>query len=499
MKLKITVIAALLFAYWSGFALNPQVEKNTAVELKLTVDEDSSIEDQAKSLIKKQEELFKDYLYQLNGAPLRDDVKKFAKSNKGIFKNSNQFFLENKKIDSLLSAYNKNKQSYKKITKLGFKPIFKSLLVSRKKDLASIELLYRSLEKPVNVKTSADQYSATTESEVRTIVTSKRNAGKSIARYKLIMKWEGDIKNNDNLSTPALVTLIIQKIDFLTEEIPQMQMVATNLIEQYYQNLSAKNWDAVIIPQEWRNVLEKSVKIEADPAAKINVPLPDSRIFTVEKENLKPVKVNVDPAQFMEKGASYDQTNEAYYKLSLTFTIEINNDLKTGEIVDVKYREEAFKKPELKEEPNMQMVREEEAKKVVEDFAAKLIKYASVNAKEKVGLKAGLIEMFESKNSIVEVSHLRNDKEIIKNVPIEEYCSRLGVAEIIIKWKDFVLYPDYTAAERSFNQKFHNRNSGYCDFTDKRLHLKYDNDKEKFVITKISIERETTINCPDKK
>jgi len=486
MKLKVKIIATLLFAYWSGFALNPQVEENF-----------TSIDEQAKSLIKKQEDLFKDYLYQLNGAPLRDDVKKFSKSIKGVLKNSNQFFLENNKINPLLGKYNKKKQSYKPVPKLGFQPIFKSLLTSRKKGLTDIEFVFHPIDKPVSVRTSADQYSATTESEVRTIVTSKRNSSKSIARYKLIMKWEGDVKGA-NLSTPKLTNLIIQRIDFLTEEKPQMQIAATELIEQYYQNLSARNWEAVTIPQEWKTILETSAKIEIDPAGTINVPLPDSRTFTVNPENLKTVKVNIDPAQFMEDGASYDQTNEAWYKLGLTFTIEINNDLKTGQIVDVKYHEEASKKPERQAVPDKQMVRQEKAKKAAENFAAKLIEYAAAKAKEKPGLRAGLIGFFENKNSIVEVSLLRNNVETIREVTIDSYCSRMGVAEIIIKWGDCVFDPDYNTAEYPFNQKFDNKQTGYCDFTDKRLHLKYDDDKEDFVITKISIERETTKDCPEK-
>ena len=501
MKLKFKIAAILLFAYCSGFALNPQVEKNATAEPQSAIDEDlTDIDDQAKSLIKKQEELFRDYLYQLNGAPLKNDVKKFAKSIKGILKNSNQFFLENRKIDSLLGAYNKNKQSYKKITKLDFKPVFKSLLVSRKKDLANIELVYRSIEKPVNVKSSADQYSATTESEVRTIVTSKRNASTSIARYKLIMKWEGDIKDN-NLGTPKLVTLIIQRIDFLTEEKPLMQIAANGLIEQYYQDLSARNWESIIIPQQWKSVLENSVRIEVDPAGTVNVPLPESRVFTVEGDYLKTVKVNVDPTQFMEEGMSYDQTSEAYYKLGFTFTIEINNDLKTGQIIDVKYHEEAFKKPERKAEvPNKRKEMEAEAKKVAENFAEKLIKFAaSNNAKEKAGLRTELMGMFENEKSIVEVSYLSNNKEIInRKGTIRDYTSRMRVANITIEWLDFILQPDFKA-EYLFKQKFDNKISGYCDYTIKKLHLKYDDNKATYVITKLSLEEKSTKECKDKK
>ena len=185
----------------------------------------------------------------------------------------------------------------------------------------------------------------------------------SIASNRITMVWDGrihlvdgQINNKRTISPPILRTIIIGS------EIPpppfdgeQVQSLAKDLIEEYYNNLqSPDNRFAVLAPEipnkeKFEELLENNINIELE--GNISVPVLSEPTQTIDVSTVPIVRFFVDSAPFITEDISEYSSTEAYHQLALTFTV----DFEANEITRVVFRENFVPpvlapKPEIEEE-----------------------------------------------------------------------------------------------------------------------------------------------------
>jgi hypothetical protein len=408
----------------------------------------------------------------------------------GIEKDSpeNQFILEKsgevktllglKKDDALTlrAVYNKAIQGLKKKEVVEY--TFDYQLVSSDDGVAKKETKGKN-----KGKVSETKFVYTTINQVYAVV--KKGDVGSNAKYDVTFKWLAELNTGKNAETRPVekVTLTSVKateIPFLASEKNTMQATAKKLVEDWYANLKAEDFPKY-----------RALQVKAN-AGDISVELPNSKNITVAKA--PSIKVNIDPVSHFTTDAMFYENPEAYYTLTPTFTIAINDDLKTGEIKKVDYKEENLQKPETDAEKLAKWNNQKAAASTAaENFANKLSAYTQNPNKES---KAGLEGMFINKKSVVEVSNVsKQGKERIDKRTVEQYFSRLKGINMKVVLEEPVFENSLEIVIFPFNQEFNGK--VYCDYTDKELHLKYDADKSEYFIEKIVVKPNSTKLCAE--
>jgi len=172
-----------------------------------------------------------------------------------------------------------------------------------------------------------DTYTVITRAEVA-IEASRQGADNSVAKNYLTLNWEVLIRRNragaiDTRSSRATLSSVTVEpaTGFFESEMQQMQTIAENLINGYFQALRDGRFATIEIPIEWINPLQNSVRRETE--GNVFVSLPSSSSFDVR--TVPDLKIFVD--------------QEAFHRVDLGFNISIDDDLRSGRITRVDYRE----------------------------------------------------------------------------------------------------------------------------------------------------------------
>jgi hypothetical protein len=191
-----------------------------------------------------------------------------------------------------------------------------------------------------------DTYVVTTQAEV-TVEASLQGMQTSLAKNNLTLTWDVLIKLDRSGAIDARgsrATLnsiaVAPTTGFFESDRQQMQSFAETLINNYYQTIQDGRFASIEIPDEWRNTLQNSTRRERD--GNISVSLPSSTSFDVR--TVPDLKIFVD--------------QEAFYRIDMGFSIVINEDLSSGRITRVDFRElespiVAVQEEELEPEPVM--------------------------------------------------------------------------------------------------------------------------------------------------
>ena len=179
-----------------------------------------------------------------------------------------------------------------------------------------------------------DVYVVTTTAAVL-VEASKVGAMTSFARNNLTLSWDVAVSINKKTgavdtraSRAILKSIFVERVPgFFPAEQQQMREVTEKLIKDYYQSLKDAKWSAVEIPDEWKSPLQASVKRETE--GDIVMYLPNSTFFDVNTVPTLNIYVN----------------SEEYHKVALGFSIDIDDDLKSGRIISVSYTE--LEKPQI--------------------------------------------------------------------------------------------------------------------------------------------------------
>jgi len=177
---------------------------------------------------------------------------------------------------------------------------------------------------------------------------SKKNLPPSVAKNELILTWEV-------VETKKQMQAILQSIeskfvaDFFEEEKLFMQETAERLIKRYFQNLQENRFAALKMPNDLRELADKSVKVEIlGNLNDIHVPLPNELNFRVTA--LPAVNIFVNPAPYMSEDRSRYLDNDAFHTVNLTFDVAFKEDLKSGSITPKIVNPIAFTQPKLRDD-----------------------------------------------------------------------------------------------------------------------------------------------------
>lgn len=328
-----------------------------------------------------------------------------------------------------------------------------------------------------------------TKCEVNTVA-SKADTLSSNAKYSVTLNWQVTLETKESkkgkVKSIELVSVSTDEIPYLALEKQQMKTTAEKLIKEWYANVSA---DQLASEVEGYTIVN-CASINDDKTV-VNAPNnPVGIVVAGESE----IKLDLNPDQFIEPYDRMLYTNpKAYYVLSPKFTIDINDDLKTGEIKSVSYSKKLYK-PETDDAKKERWEKQKNAAdKTANTFAEQLSNYASATSvPDRKAIRAELDELFVDANVIVEVSNLsKQGKEKIEERKVAQYLSRFRASKLNIDVNS-ANFTDETFAEISYpiNQEYFSKT--YNDFTVKSISVKYDEAKDTFLINHITVKPNST-------
>lgn len=246
--------------------------------------------------------------------------------------NQTQFLIEKKKTAKLLGT---KKGSY------SLAKIYNKLVEMSKKKKLDIGLDYIPNDNPLLLRARNKQY-YTYKTTAALIVEASANEQTSNTRNELTLIWMVETDNQkEKIKSIQLTSLKAKPVSgFFEYENQQIQQVAKNLIEKYYQNLLSRSWKAVLAPEilnkkEIEDYLKNSTQIGS--SGNVRVPLFNSQTIMVNEGNVPSLIIYA---------AEKEQT------FGLTFNIKVNDSLTDGEITKVVYRRlETFEEPTFVPEP----------------------------------------------------------------------------------------------------------------------------------------------------
>ena len=309
--------------------------------------------------------------------------------------------------------------------------------------------------------------------------------GESNVKYLVMFNWEVEVKKDKktgkySAKNHTLVSSKATSVQFLDSDKREMKTAVQNAIAEWYQNipqtLDQKYVDQAISP------------IEAIPVSReeISVKLPKSRDIG-EVRGPKIITIAIDPKPQIEGNEQLYSNPQAFLKVTPVFAVSVDKSNKKANINSVRYETETI----WPKTDAMKVELKNKADAVVEEFAQRLSSYVSERDAEK---KAEIEELFNVEGNEVEVSYLRqNGTERITKKPVQKYLSLLKGSDLKIvvdKDKAEVLDANFQSLEYTVNQEFHSK--PYSDHTQKTIYLTYDQEKDTFVIDKITVVRNST-------
>ena len=295
-----------------------------------------------------------------------------------------------------------------------------------------------------------------------------------MADGKKVKQVVGYVQNG----TPVLMSSVAQPIKYLTSEKKAMRDVAKKAIVEWYANiphrLDKQYAEQSITTIDAMNISPNDVKFN----------LPEGQSFVVS--DVPTIKVNIDPYQFIESSNESVYTDPSSYMiLAPTFDVYVDDTFNNAKIV-VSYAVKDVVKPIADKEKEL---RRNGAHATILEIADKLSLYVVDSC---VDSKLAIANMFTTHQSSIEVSYLpKYGSEKIKTDSVQEYLSLLKGQSL--KWTIDsleVVNSNWDALIYTIGQNYHSKR--YSDYTQKRVHLKYDETKGAYVIDKIEVVRNST-------
>lgn len=296
----------------------------------------------------------------------------------------------------------------------------------------------------------------------------------SDVEYTVTFGWEVKITSDSvkKASDVTLVSVAAEQKPYTRNEIASMQAAAQKAIADWYAELPS-NLD--------KKYADEAVGLTAMTVGRgnINGSLNGKSYTSTEVPD---IKINVPFKVKPEEGAFYDANPMATYQLTPTFTVTINNDLKTAKVTDVKLVQGATKNPI---DNGTKEARKKAALAVAQNFGNKLSAYVENPTMDKTELE----NMFVDKKSVVEVSNVsKQGFEKITTRPVDQYFTRLKATGMQIVLGTPIESGNMEEIVYPFNQGYDSKT--YSDYTDKELHLKYINGT--YLIEKIAVKPNST-------
>jgi hypothetical protein len=288
----------------------------------------SEVQNEAQRVLKVQDEVFKNYLFQLNAeAP---SVKfNFPKR----FNFPQQFFIEDNKVDTLLGIFNTRRLDYTKDR--SFNGMFNNLLTI--KDSLKIEVTYFPIGNP---KFDVKRQIGTTESEVLIVVSSHDGKLQSITRNKLTLSWNIKVNDDNSIATPTLTSIEAKSINLTSKEKEELKNKATELLGNFYADLES---NFAKISDEYMKLWFTVNTLIEKGKGNIVIEVPQE---TVVIKSVPTVIIRYPSGEAAE-GFVFVEPTEHYREVQLTFTI----DPLVEQIANVEFKEIKFVKPEEKARP----------------------------------------------------------------------------------------------------------------------------------------------------
>ena len=329
------------------------------------------------------------------------------------------------------------------------------------------------------------------------VVSSVKKDGNVIGetKYDVTLAWQGKVaknKNTGNFDVKGIKLVSVNQNRNFDDEMIKMQKAIEELIEGYYNNLEASNWNEVFTPEVpdievVKPLLEKSIEIKRETNEfKYAAPDPQSETFTTTENSVPVIEIYVDPVpHFKDEAYFYPAEAKAYHLCDLTFTIAFDKEY-NGEITKVEYKHLGFNPPMIDEElKTAWQGKSRSAQDLANLFKSKIEICNDSKARTE------LIAMF-TKNGMVEVGFV-NGEEKVRTRTARQYFSNMRCKSMSINYeKKEILNNDINTIVYSFLQKY---TGTFTDCTNKKLYLKYDEKEGKYFIEKIEVVKGSTIKC----
>lgn len=315
-------------------------------------------------------------------------------------------------------------------------------------------------------------------------------AGVSDVRYNVTFTWEVKVKEVSERigkktvvvkykpqGTPTLVSSAATPISFLRSEQNKMMNAARKAITEWYANLPET------LDKQYAEQSVTAIEAMIVSPDKIGINMPYSQNFTVT--DVPTITVDIDPYQFIKEEDRPLYTNpEAQMVITPVFNISVDDSFENAEI-SVSYTVKV-------NEPITDSVKVERsiaAGAFIAELTDQLSSYVTSRDAEQ---KAVIENMFETTESIVEVSHLpKRGPEKIKEESAKKYLSLLKGTALNISTDNIeVVTSNWDSLIYTVNQEY--RSKTYSDYTQKRVYLIYDSTKDAYLINKIEVVPNST-------
>jgi len=381
------------------------------------------------------------------------------------------------------------------IKKPNLKKVYKYLLKSKPQVTTEFSFDSIGISKHPSVK-KGKSFTVKTKSDVKTVV-KKDGIVIGETSYDVTFAWKGRVAKNKktgNYNVKCIkLTSVNQERNF-DKEMMKMKKSIEELIKGYYNDLEARNWNAVFAPEipdieVVKPLLQKSIEIKRETNDfKFAAPDPQSETFTTSEKEVPVIEIYLDPTPyFKDESYFYPENAKAYHLLDLTFTIDFDKDY-NGKLTKVEYKHLGFNPPKIDEgRRTAWRDKNNNAQEVANNFKNKMEICDNPKVREDV------LKMF-AKDGVVEVSFV-NGEEKIKTRNVREYLSNLRCKKMTITFeKKEILNNDINNIVYTFLQKYTGK---FTDCTNKKLYLKYDEKVGKYFIEKVEVVKGSTVKCEE--
>ncbi|MBP5241221.1 MAG: hypothetical protein J6Z26_04870 [Bacteroidales bacterium] len=362
---------------------------------------------------------------------------------------------------------------------------------------------------------NAEKNCYTTTHEVK--VNAKKGNATSTVRNRVVIKWEvdykaydpsnhkwtADIKGTKVKKTPVnIVSISTQAIDLISSE---KSTIASNInaaIREWYGNinnnfqhnkagLNRGECNPIVIKED---LSKKSFVSTNDISSRQPITVKSAPDFVVYSNN---------PYNHINPGEEFKYTNpEAFWKVQPTFNVTV--DMETFQVTNIEpsYKN-TFKAPET---DGQKMAKLNAAASVARNYANKVNQYAQASkGKEKTQMKNEILSMFANPKansiqfSLIKKNGTEMQKYIDKPTTPKSYIEHLPACEFSLD-KEFAYFGENTDEVivdyiQTYKQIYPEKYKGnkYADKTHKSIYLKYDAEKDTWLINKITAEKGSTV------
>lgn len=354
----------------------------------------------------------------------------------------------------------------------------------------------------------------TSTHEVKAIAT--KNNVKSIVRNRVTIKWivdwsKYDPKNNEwkkgsfgeKGKAINIVSVSTQEIDLISSERATIASNINAAIREWYGNINNnfQHSKAGIDRSECNPIVfnedlsKKSFVSTNDISSRQPITVKSAPDFVVYSNN---------PYNHINPGEEFKYTNpEAFWKVKPTFNVTV--DMETFQVTNIEASYDAKLQKPITDQQKIDKLNA--AASVARNYANKVNQYAQASkGKEKTQMKNEILSMFAGnpkKDKAIQFSLIKKNgtemqKHIDNPVTPKSYLEHLPACEFSLD-KEFAYFGENTDEVivdyiQTYKQIYPEKYKGnkYADKTHKSIYLKYDAEKDTWLIHKITAEKGST-------